>query len=152
MSGTIWRGERSCRKTIRVKASRRSRNTWNAHFSAGATDVVWRCVFFSLHLPRVLHGSVRLVSATGLLGGLRRAPGIVESRGSSVGSVPPPAGSCYMVTVIFVVCLGIVFTALHRINNCHKRTSSPACRPLWTGRRGGAWRLGRKACVHDIMC
>lgn len=30
-----------------------------------------------------------------------------------------------MVTVIFVVCLGIVFTALQRINNCHKKTSSP---------------------------
>lgn len=31
-----------------------------------------------------------------------------------------------MVTVIFVVCLGIVFTALQRINNCHKRTALPA--------------------------
>lgn len=30
-----------------------------------------------------------------------------------------------MVTVIFVVCLGIVFTALQRIDNCHKRTLSP---------------------------
>lgn len=30
-----------------------------------------------------------------------------------------------MVTVIFVVCLGIVFTALQRINNCHKKTASP---------------------------
>lgn len=58
--------------------------------------------------------------------GLQSAPGIVESRGSAVGSVPPPAGSCYIVTVIFVVCLGIVFTALQRINNCHKKTSSPA--------------------------
>lgn len=52
------------------------------------------------------------------------APGIVQSRGHSVGSVPL-AGSCYMVTVIFVVCLGIVFTALQRINNCHKKTASP---------------------------
>lgn len=30
-----------------------------------------------------------------------------------------------MVTVIFVVCLGIVFTALPGIDNCHKRTLSP---------------------------
>lgn len=30
-----------------------------------------------------------------------------------------------MVTVIFVVCLGIDFTALQRIDNCHKRTLSP---------------------------
>lgn len=30
-----------------------------------------------------------------------------------------------MVTVIFVVCLGIVFTVLQRINNCHKKTVSP---------------------------
>lgn len=35
-----------------------------------------------------------------------------------------------MVTVIFVVCLGIVFTALLRINNCHKRTLSPSAL-LW---------------------
>lgn len=56
--------------------------------------------------------------------GLQYAPGIVQSRGRTVGSVPL-AGSCYMVTVIFVVCLGIVFTALQRINNCHKRTASP---------------------------
>lgn len=57
--------------------------------------------------------------------GLQHAPGIVWSRDHSVGSVPL-AGSCYMVTVIFVVCLGIVFTALQRINNCHKRTALPA--------------------------
>lgn len=56
--------------------------------------------------------------------GLQYAPGIVQSRARSVGSVPL-AGSCYMVTVIFVVCLGIVFTALQRINNCHKKTASP---------------------------
>lgn len=30
-----------------------------------------------------------------------------------------------MVTVISVVCLGIVFTALPGIDNCHKRTLSP---------------------------
>lgn len=30
-----------------------------------------------------------------------------------------------MVTVIFVVCLGIVFTVLQRINNCHKKTVLP---------------------------
>lgn len=57
--------------------------------------------------------------------GLLYAPGIVQSRGCSVGSVPQ-AGSCYMVTVIFVVCLGIVFTALQRINNRRKRTASPS--------------------------
>lgn len=66
-------------------------------------------------MPGQCHGPAR---------GLQYAPGIVRSRGRSVGSVPL-AGSCYMVTVIFVVCLGIVFTALQRINNCHKKTASP---------------------------
>lgn len=56
--------------------------------------------------------------------GLQYAPGIVLSRGHSVGSVPL-AGSCYIVTVIFAVCLGIVFTAFQGINNCHKKTVSP---------------------------
>lgn len=59
----------------------------------------------------------------GLARGLQYTPGIVQSRGHRVGSVPL-AGSSYMVTVIFVVCLGIVFTALQRINNCHKKTAS----------------------------
>lgn len=74
--------------------------------------------------------------------GLQGAPGIVPSRGRSVGSVPL-AGSCYMVTVIFVVCLGIVFTLLQRINNCHKKTASLCMsRTVW-----GGCRLGRSVCM-----
>lgn len=58
-----------------------------------------------------------------------------------------------MVTVIFVVCLGIVFTALQRINNCHKKTSSLAVLPGPDG-EAERWRLGRKAWVHQgtISC
>lgn len=70
--------------------------------------------------------------------GPRYAPGIVWSRGRSVGSVPQ-SGSCYMVTVIFVVCLGIVFTALQRINNCHKKTVTHC--PPGTGQYGVVCRL-----------
>lgn len=37
--------ERSCAKTIKLKASQWAENTWNAHFSARRTDKVWTYTF-----------------------------------------------------------------------------------------------------------
>lgn len=81
--------------------------------------------------------------------GLQYAPRIVESRGLSVGSVPL-AGNCYMVTVIFVVRLGIVFTVLQRINNCHKKTSSPCA--LFEQDSEEACVYVRELCMHISAC
>lgn len=140
MRHTIWWGRRASHKQSKWKAvSVQKIHIQNCHFlnfglSKSESTLLFILLFSLLYIPGQSSRSVR---------GPRYAPGIVWSRGRSVGSVPQ-SGSCYMVTVIFVVCLRIVFTELQRINNCHKKTVThcppgTVCRLVW-----GVYSL----CVH----